>query len=86
MKIRRKSAFDRAYRKLTKEQRLSVDTTLRIFAENPHNLRLHNHKLSGVHEGIRSIRAEYDLRILYVELNGHAVVLLITVGKHDEVY
>lgn len=86
MKIRRKAAFDRAYRKLTGEQRLNVDRALLLFEENPFDARLHNHKLAGAREGIRSISAGYDLRILYVEIDGHAVVLLITVGTHDEVY
>lgn len=86
MKIRRKSSFDRAYRKLTREQRLWVDESIHLFAQDPFDSRLHNHKLSGAQEGIRSISAGYDLRILYVEFDGHALVLLITVGTHDEVY
>ena len=86
MKIRRKSSFDRAYRKLTEGQRDSVDQALILFEQNPFDLRLRNHKLSGGHEGVRSIHAGYDLRILYVEIDKHAVVLLIAVGTHDAVY
>lgn len=86
MKLRRTNAFDRAYRKLTEKHRLGVDSALRIFFLNPFDVRLRNHKLSGSREGVRSIRAGYDLRILYVESSEQEVFLLLTLGTHDQVY
>lgn len=86
MRIIRSPSFKRAYRKLETEQMGRVDSTLRIFAENPIDPRLRNHKLTGTQKGIRSISAGYDLRILYYEKGGHTVAILIRVGSHDEVY
>lgn len=86
MLIRYSSAFRRMYRKLSPKQRDSADQALQIFVGNSFHPQLHNHKLLGSKQGIRSISAEYDLRILYTEEHGHAIVLLLMVGDHDTVY
>jgi mRNA-degrading endonuclease YafQ of YafQ-DinJ toxin-antitoxin module len=86
MKILRKTSFERAYRKLDIRSRTLVDDALRLFEKNPFDARLRNHLLTGTRHPIRSIRAAYDLRILYAEVHEHAIVLLLTVGTHDEVY
>jgi addiction module RelE/StbE family toxin len=86
MTIRYASSFKRMYKKLSSEQRDGVDAALQLFAEDPFHARLRNHKLAGSQEGVRSIRAGYDLRILYVEENDHQIILLLKVGTHDAVY
>ena len=86
MEIRYLSSFKRMYRKLPEILQTQVDATLSLFEVDPFDLRLYNHKLSGSKRGIRSISAGYDLRILYVEENGHRIILLLAVGKHDDVY
>ena len=86
MIINRLPIFKRMYRKLSQEQKERVRKSLDIFAQNPFDPRLRNHVLSGQQEGVRSISAGHDLRILYVEQDGHFVVLLVAVGDHDEVY
>ncbi len=47
---------------------------------------LRNHGLTGKLRGLRAISAGYDLRIVYEEEGGHACVLLLNTGTHDEVY
>jgi len=47
---------------------------------------LKNHALAGKLRGLRAISAGYDLRIVYEEEGGHATVLLLNTGTHDEVY
>jgi len=80
------SSFGRGYRKLEEWQKERVDRAIAIFREDPFDQRLKNHKLRGQKEGVRSISGGYDLRILYFEHDGHAVVILVEVGTHDEVY
>ncbi len=80
------TAFKRMFRKLTKEQQVRVSAALQLFAVDSFDPRLSNHKLSGSQEGVRSISAGYDLRILYVEEHGHTVIFLLKVGTHDAVY
>ena len=79
-------SFDRAYNKLTDENKKRVDSALQLFMIDPFDRRLWNHKLTGSKSGLRSFSAGYDLRILYKEQQGHAIVLLIKVGRHHEVY
>ncbi|MDB6069778.1 MAG: hypothetical protein JWL81_949 [Verrucomicrobiales bacterium] len=35
---------------------------------------------------MRSIKAGYDLRLIYEEQGGHVTVHLLAVGTHDQVY
>ena len=86
MRIFYATSFRRAYRKLSAEHQQRVNTVLQFFLANPFDPRLHNHTLAGSKRNLRSISAGYDLRILYAQRGTHAVVLLITVGTHDEVY
>lgn len=86
MQIHYTSAFKRMFRKLPHLQQEQAERALRIFEDNPFDPRLRNHKLSGSHEDVRSISAGYDLRILYAEQNGHSIIFLLMVGKHDAVY
>ncbi len=54
--------------------------------DQPFHPVLRNHGLTGKLRGLRAISAGYDLRIVYEEEGGHARVLLLNTGTHDEVY
>ncbi|MEK7563749.1 MAG: type II toxin-antitoxin system mRNA interferase toxin, RelE/StbE family [Patescibacteria group bacterium] len=86
MKVFYAKSFYRAYRKLQIQNQQRASAALKIFLKDPFDTRLQNHKLAGSKYGLRAISAGYDLRILYEERGGHAVVLMITVGTHGEVY
>ncbi|NOS66830.1 MAG: hypothetical protein HOO67_00460 [Candidatus Peribacteraceae bacterium] len=86
MIIRYAPAFRRMYKKLLPEQQELVDQAIVRFTVDPFDRRLHNHKLVGSKKDVRSFSAAYDLRILYTEEKGHAVVLLLMVGDHKTVY
>jgi mRNA-degrading endonuclease YafQ of YafQ-DinJ toxin-antitoxin module len=57
-----------------------------IFQENPLSPQLKNHVLKWDKNGLRAISAGFDLRILYREEWGHAIVFLIKTGTHNQVY
>jgi mRNA-degrading endonuclease YafQ of YafQ-DinJ toxin-antitoxin module len=80
------NTFWKQLRRLSPEDRVRVDQTIQIFRTNPFEPSLKNHKLQGVQKGIHSISAAYDMRLLYVEKNGHAFVLFVKVGTHEDVY
>ena len=86
MKLVYTPRFERAYRKLPSAKQKAVDDTLRVFVKNPFAQTLHNHALQGKLKGIRSVKAGYDLRLLYTEEDGHTIVFFIAVGTHDQVY
>ncbi len=79
-------AFLRGVKKLSAEDQSRVRETLTVFQTNPFSSRLRNHPLKGAHEGLRSISAGYDLRLLYREEKGHLVILFVEVGSHKDVY
>ena len=78
--------FLRMYKKLSRTDQQRADDALILFEKDPFNSTLRNHKPQGKLKGTRSISAGYDLRILYREEGGHAIVFLLMVGSHDAVY
>jgi addiction module RelE/StbE family toxin len=78
--------YKKAYKKLRGKNKEFADKAMAAFLKNPFDPKLKNHALKGSLSGIRSISAAYDLRILYQERGRHAFVLMLKIGKHDEVY
>ena len=86
MKIQFHRQFRKQYKKLPKQSRKQVNDALEIFRKNPFDPSLENHPLSGTMKGQRAISAGFDLRIIFQEKDGYAVVLMIAVGTHEQVY
>jgi mRNA interferase YafQ len=87
----RSTAFFRALRRYLKRRRqvsADVKTTLDLLGNDAFDPRLKTHKLTGELTDIWSCIAGYDLRILFefVDYEGVEAILLLTIGKHDEVY
>lgn len=78
--------FKKDLKKLSKDKKISVAEAIRTFKLNPFDPSLLNHKLKGRLKGVRAFSAEFDLRILYREEGGHAIVIMLHVGKHEKVY
>ena len=86
MKIIFHKDFVKNYKKLKKSQKENVDKALNLFKENPFNPILKNHGLNGSLKYFRSISAENDLRILFREKDNYILVVIISVGSHNQVY
>ncbi len=86
MKIVFRRRYLKDYAKLTAHDRGRVDRALARFRFDPHAPELKNHGLQGKLAGKRAISAGYDLRIVFEERDGYAVVLLLKVGGHDKAY
>jgi mRNA-degrading endonuclease YafQ of YafQ-DinJ toxin-antitoxin module len=56
-----------------------------VFCNNPYDLSLKTHKLSGDLEGLWSFSVNYEIRVIF-KFIGKNKVLLIDVGTHEEVY
>jgi mRNA-degrading endonuclease YafQ of YafQ-DinJ toxin-antitoxin module len=83
--------FSRAFRKFTKRNyqlEARVEETLRQMQEDVFAESLGTHKLSGNLEGIIACSCGYDCRILFIiEVDGEGEsIVLLDVGKHDDVY
>ena len=85
------SAFVRAVKRIGKMDRAAqaaIRATLELLREDPFDPRLGSHKLKGHLAGLWSCSAGYDLRVVF-EISKHhdeEVILLVSVGTHDEVY
>ena len=86
MKFIYSKAFTKAYDRLHERQQAQVDEALRLFVANRRDPKLRDHALKGKMKAYRSCAAGFDLRIVYSEKNGFAVVVLIDVGTHNQVY
>lgn len=86
-----KTSFKRAYKKLTKKNlvlRDKIDEVLEKLALNPQDKSLGSHKVASAKFGwVWSCRVNGDIRILWeYDQNDGVVILLLTVGGHDQVY
>ena len=78
--------FRKQFKKLSSLQKEAVRKTLRLFALSPFALELENHVLKGNKQGLRSLSAGFDLRILYFPEQDHIHILLLSVGSHSQLY
>ena len=86
MKIVTTDRYDKKYKKLTASLKDKVDSVLERFVKNPLDPSLLNHNLQGKLKGLKSIKVGFDLRIIFKEEKGYTLVIMIDLGKHDEVY
>jgi mRNA-degrading endonuclease YafQ of YafQ-DinJ toxin-antitoxin module len=86
MRVFVRKGFRKSYANLSERDRKLVDDGLSLFREDPFHPDLKNHALKGVLKGQRAISAGFDLRILYRQEGGHAVVYLLKTGTHNQVY
>ena len=81
----------RAAKKLVKrgtETAGDIEAALQLLVADAFDPRLRTHKLTGELGGSWACRVGYDLRIVFrfVHHEGNEVILLESIGTHDEVY
>lgn len=86
MKIFFTKTMTKQYWRLPGKERGRVDAAIVLFRHNPFAAKLRNHPLKGKMQGQRSLSVGFDLRIIFEEHDGYAVVIMIELGTHDEVY
>lgn len=82
------SSFKRAYKKVAAanpDLKSRIAQTLETFVADPYHPSLKTHKLGGELRGLWAFVVAYDCRIVFQFLDQQNV-LLIDIGKHDEVY
>lgn len=87
IKIHSGTSFKKAYKKNIKNEKDKNDfkILLGLFAEDPFNPKLKTHKLSGKLKGLYAFSCGYDCRVIFKFLDSENV-LLVDIGKHEEVY
>lgn len=85
------SAFTRSIKRLGKKDRsafAAIRSILPLLQDDAFDSRLGSHKLRGELAGLWACSAGYDLRVVFeiATHEGKEVILLVSVGTHDEVY
>lgn len=81
-------AFKRALKRKVKGSAELEDKfwkKLAIFIEDPFDTSLRTHKLTGKLKNLWSFSVDYDFRVIFYFAKENRVVL-VDIGKHDEVY
>lgn len=86
MKIIYHRNFERKFKKLPAELKEKTIKTIDKFSKNAFDKSLKNHPLKGLLLGKRAISVTGDLRIIFEQLDGHVVVLMLDIGTHNQVY
>jgi len=91
MKLIRSKKFSKKYSKILRNQPVlisKIDNTLRKLSVNPFDESLRTHKLTGNLKGFYSSKVTDDIRIIFdfVHDEDELCILLLTFGKHDDVY
>ncbi len=86
MKIVFKKTFVRQYGKLDIQSQKKIEKTIELFEKDPFDPQLRNHALKGILKGKRSISAGFDLRIIFEEQDGYALIIMLAVGSHNQLY
>ena len=67
-----------------------IFTVLEVLSKEPFEPALKTHKLHGKLSGLWACEVEYDCRIVFTftkdEVNQNDIIVLVDIGKHDEVY
>ena len=86
MIIRSHRKFRKKFDRLDANKQRKINEAITLFVHNPFDIRLRNHALHGQMNHRRSIKADYDLRIVFEEFENYTLVLFLDVGGHGEVY
>ena len=68
-----------------KKLNIQFKTRLDIFLNDPKNLLLKDHGLTGTKLGYRSFSINGDLRVIYV-YQSETKIVLVDIGSHNQVY
>ena len=88
MRVRFSRRFDKQYHRASAKIKITFDSRLRIFLENPFNPILNNHQLVGKYLGYRSINITGDWRAIYSEIKSsqEKVIIFEILGTHSQLY
>ena len=88
MKVQLAPELIKKIKKLDVRIRKSFKKAIDLFSENPHSLKLNDHKLYRKWEGFRSIDVTSDWRAIYQEIEeGHEpFAYFVALGTHEQLY
>lgn len=85
MEVGLSSHFVKRARRLSKQERDSLDLRTEWFQKHPGDSRLKTHSLTGKLKGFFSFSISFGKRVKYIVVDKNKAVF-VDVGSHDEVY
>jgi addiction module RelE/StbE family toxin len=86
MKIVYHKIFLKSFKKLSSKDKGAVKKTIGAFSKNPFDKKLRNHALKGRMQDKRAISIKGDFRIIFIEQDKYLTVMMLDLGKHNQVY
>jgi addiction module RelE/StbE family toxin len=88
IKVAFSSSFKSTYKKRLRSdasKQLKFIECLMLFMEDPYNVKLRTHKLTGSLKDLWSFSIEYDLRVVFYFTKDNEAIFE-DIGNHNEVY
>jgi mRNA-degrading endonuclease YafQ of YafQ-DinJ toxin-antitoxin module len=85
IKIEYTKKFRKQYSKLTLKVREQFKQRQRLWLDDPYNIQLHLHMLTGEYAGLYSINITGDIRALYEKIEDRYVIFGF-IGTHSQLY
>ena len=88
MNIFKTKRFTKSYKKLHQKIQMKFAEKLKIFIEDPSDIRLRNHSLQWEYQWLRSIDITWDYRLIFREYweNAYEYVDVIDIWTHSQLY
>ncbi len=86
MQIKFHKKFAKAFKKLSPDLKKKTIEVIEVFTNNPKDKLLRNHTLKGKMKGKRAFSVTGDCRVIFEEIDGYVVVIMLDVGSHNQVY
>ncbi len=89
MEVSFSDSFNKVYKKKVKSTNIETEfwVRLELFINDPFDVRLKTHKLSGKLKDLWSFSIEYDLRVVfYFTKDKPRKAIFVDIGTHAEVY
>jgi len=84
-KIEYTKKFRKQYSKLSPKTRAHFKKRQRLWLDDPYNIQLHLHMLTGEYAGFYSINITSDIRALYQKIDD-SYVMFGFIGTHSQLY
>lgn len=88
IKIGYSSSFNKSFKKLVKnspEIEAKFWDKIDIFYENPFDIRLKTHKLTGKLKNLWSFSVDFDIRVIF-NFESDNLISFLDIGTHKDVY
>ncbi len=86
MKIQFHKRFEKRFQRLPPHLKHKATEAINRFMTDPFHPLLRNHALTGRMNGKRAFYVSANVRIIFEELDGYTLILLLDIGSHEMVY